>query len=515
MNTKIGILGGGQLAMMLTEASIKLGYRNIFVLDPTINCPAKCVGANQVVGSFKDENEIINFAKRVDVLTFDIESVNLNALYLAKKYCNVYPDPSVLDIIQDKYCQKKYLKNLNIPIPELYDVDNYCFELEKFIVKTKKDGYDGKGVWVMKSSDELSKFMLDNNVNKNDIFIEDYIEIKKELAVIAYLYKNKVCFYPIVETIQENGICKEVICPTPLNSYIRKQIKHLTKRILLDFNTKGVFAIEFLYNGDEIYVNEISPRVHNSGHYTIEATNCSQFEQHMRSILDLECIQPKMTISHVKMTNVLGTGKKINKKLFNKPNFHWYHKKPNGEYYKKNRKIGHYTKKLFITEIPYPLIYIVMGSSSDLPYLQPGIDLLKKYNIPIHVDVVSAHRSPHLMYDFGEEFESKCGKVIIAAAGGAAHLPRMLASITTQPVIGVPIPTKHLGGQDSLYSIVQMPDGVPVATVGIGKSKNASILAMKILNLTEFVKDIKCENGRKVGRQMEELGNEFDNFYNF
>lgn len=508
MNRKIGILGGGQLAMMLTEASIKLGYKNISVLDPTENCPAKIVGANQVVGSFKNENDIINFAKQVDILTFDIESVNLNALHLAKKYCRVYPDPSVLDIIQDKYIQKKYLKKLNISIPEFYDIDDYSFEQGKFIVKTKKGGYDGKGVWIMESKDVLSKFMIDNNVDKNDIFIEEYIEIKKELAITAYLYKNKVYFYPIVETIQEDGICKEVICPTPLCSKFRKEIKDITKKIVSNFNTKGVFAIEFLLDTSKIYLNEISPRVHNSGHYTIEFTNCSQFEQHIRSILDLECIQQELQISYSKMTNVFGTGEEIDEKIFNNPNFHWYHKQPKNKYYKKNRKIGHYTKELVITDIPYPLIYIVMGSSSDLPYLQPCIDLLKIYKIPIYVNVVSAHRSPYWMYSFAEECESKCGRVIIAAAGGAAHLPGMLASITSLPVIGVPIPTKHLGGQDSLYSIVQMPDGVPVATVGIGKSKNAAILAMRILNLMEFVNDIKWENEKKVEFQVNELGME-------
>ena len=464
MNRKIGILGGGQLAMMLTEASIRLGYKNVYVLDPTENCPAKIVGANQVVGSFKDENDILNFAKQVDILTFDIESVNLNALHLAKKYCKVFPDPSVLDIIQDKYIQKKYLKKINIPIPEFYDIDDYSFEQSKFIVKTKKGGYDGKGVWIMESKEELTKFMIDNDVDNNDIFIEVY-------------------FYPIVETIQEDGICKEVICPTPLCTKFRKEIKDITKKIVSNFNTKGIFAIEFLHDGSKIYLNEISPRVHNSGHYTIEFTNCSQFEQNIRSILDQECIQPELQISYSKMTNVLGTGEEIDEKIFNNPNFHWYHKQPKNKYYKKNRKIGHYTKELVITEIPYPLIYIVMGSSSDLPHLQPCIDLLKRYKIPIYVNVVSAHRSPNWMYSFAEECESQCGRVIIAAAGGAAHLPGMLASITSLPVIGVPIPTKHLGGQDSLYSIVQMPDGVPVATVGIGKSKNAAILAMRILNL--------------------------------
>ena len=146
------------------------------------------------------------------------------------------------------------------------------------------------------------------------------------------------------------------------------------------------------------------------------------------------------------------------------------------------------------------MVYVVMGSSSDLPQMKGCIELLKQYNIPFEVDIVSAHRTPHWMYEFAESAEKK-GRVIIAAAGGAAHLPGMIASISNLPVIGVPIETKALGGRDSLYSIVQMPDGVPVATVGIGKSKNAAILAIKILGLVNISKQIQKENREKVDKQ--------------
>ena len=142
-----------------------------------------------------------------------------------------------------------------------------------------------------------------------------------------------------------------------------------------------------------------------------------------------------------------------------------------------------------------------MGSSSDYKTMEPAIELLKYYSIPHKVDVVSAHRSPEWMFEFGKNIESWCCKVIIAAAGGAAHLPGMMASLTPIPVIGVPVPTQNLGGQDSLLSIVQMPDGVPVATVGIGKAKNAAILAAKIMGLDDVSNDIMRKNRKKVFNQ--------------
>jgi 5-(carboxyamino)imidazole ribonucleotide mutase len=154
-----------------------------------------------------------------------------------------------------------------------------------------------------------------------------------------------------------------------------------------------------------------------------------------------------------------------------------------------------------------------MGSISDLPIMEPCIELLKNNNIKVQVDIVSAHRSPKWLYEFGDNIESWCGRVIIAGAGGAAHLPGMLASLTNIPVIGVPVPTSNLGGQDSLYSIVQMPDGVPVATVGIGKSKNAAILAMKILNMKDELNDITWKNEKKVDNQRDELHLLHDNFF--
>lgn len=130
-----------------------------------------------------------------------------------------------------------------------------------------------------------------------------------------------------------------------------------------------------------------------------------------------------------------------------------------------------------------PLISIIMGSKSDLPTMSAAAELLKEFKVSFEMKVVSAHRTPKLMYDYVQAAKKKGIEVIIAGAGGAAHLPGMSASLTTLPVIGVPVETKALKGLDSLLSIAQMPAGVPVATVAIGNSKNAGFLALRILSI--------------------------------
>jgi 5-(carboxyamino)imidazole ribonucleotide mutase len=130
---------------------------------------------------------------------------------------------------------------------------------------------------------------------------------------------------------------------------------------------------------------------------------------------------------------------------------------------------------------PAPLVAVVMGSSSDLPVMQGAVEMLEHFGIPHEVRVVSAHRTPRDMLAFGADAAGRGLRVVIAGAGGAAHLPGMLASVTTLPVIGVPVALAQLDGLDSLLSIVQMPKGVPVATVAVNGARNAGLLAVRIL----------------------------------
>lgn len=140
-----------------------------------------------------------------------------------------------------------------------------------------------------------------------------------------------------------------------------------------------------------------------------------------------------------------------------------------------------------------PLVGIVMGSDSDWNVMSDALQVLRDFGVPCEVDVVSAHRTPQKMIDYGASAHARGLKVIIAGAGGAAHLPGMLAAVTTLPVVGVPVPLGRLDGLDSLLSIVQMPGGVPVATVSIGGAKNAGLLAVKILATADDSLRIKLD----------------------
>lgn len=155
-----------------------------------------------------------------------------------------------------------------------------------------------------------------------------------------------------------------------------------------------------------------------------------------------------------------------------------------------------------------PLVGVVMGSDSDWTVMSDAAQVLKDFGIECQVEVLSAHRTPEKMIEWGKAAASRGFKVVIAGAGGAAHLPGMLASVTTLPVIGVPVPLSKLDGMDSLLSIVQMPAGIPVATVSIGGAKNAGILAARILSTSN--KDLESklvEYGNSLAALVEEKNN--------
>ncbi|HEY9832869.1 MAG TPA: 5-(carboxyamino)imidazole ribonucleotide mutase [Stenomitos sp.] len=161
-----------------------------------------------------------------------------------------------------------------------------------------------------------------------------------------------------------------------------------------------------------------------------------------------------------------------------------------------------------------PLVGIIMGSDSDLPTMQGAIAVCEEFSVSCEVAIISAHRTPEQMVKYAQEAHQRGLKLIIAGAGGAAHLPGMVASLTPLPVIGVPVATRHLQGVDSLYSIVQMPAGIPVATVAIGNAKNAGLLAVQILashqpELLEKVQQYRQNLAQSVldkQAQLDELG---------
>jgi len=375
------------------------------------------------------------------------------------------------------------------------------------------------------------------------LYAEAWAEFKMELAVMVVKTKDGVMSFPTVETVHEDSVCKLVFAPARnVSDKTKTKAQELAKRVVAAFQGKGVFGVEmFLLEDDELLVNEVAPRPHNSGHYTIEACSLSQYDAHLRAILDLPLPEGSLRQKEPAiMLNILGGLKsdshlEVVKRayLVENASIHLYGKGDG----RPGRKMGHITitaptmtaaeeamqplidlvdilrsqrsdlpspqpRHIVTRKLAEPTVAVIMGSDSDLPVLIPGLKLLKEFSIPIDVHITSAHRTPEWMAEYVKSAASKGIKVIIAAAGGAAHLPGMAAAYTSLPVIGVPVKASNLDGMDSLLSIVQMPPGVPVATVGINKSVNAALLAARILGINDDKVRAKLEGYAESARNL-------------
>ena len=311
----IGILGGGQLGKMLLSITRKWDIKTK-VLDNNPNAPTKLSCNEFHVGDLMDYQTVLNFAKNIDVLTIEIENVNIKALEeIEKKGIKVYPQPNVLKIIQNKLKQKLFYKKHKIPtaifkefkskksIKEEVIHGNLCFP---FVWKSNSMGYDGYGVKIVKSNKDLEK------LDDCSCFIEDLIEIKKELAVIICRNeKGEMNNFPVVEMIFNNDSnqVEYIINPARINHKISKKAISIASKLSKIYNHIGIMAIElFLTTDDEILINEVAPRPHNSGHFSIEMSYTSQFEQHIRAILGLPLGETKNKTSGV-MVNLVGEKK--------------------------------------------------------------------------------------------------------------------------------------------------------------------------------------------------------------
>lgn len=531
MDSKVlGILGGGQLGRMMVEAANRLNIKTV-ILDGE-NSPAKQINAisEHVNGSFTDPEAIAELAKKCDVLTIEIEHVNadiLEEIEKSGKVDAVHPSPATIRLIQDKYLQKLHLIKHNIATAEVLNVEHSTVqELEKvgtqfgypFMLKSRTNAYDGRGNFVVKTPNDFKEAL--KTLKDLPLYAERFANFTHELAVmVVRSIDGKTYSYPTVETIQKNNICEKVFAPARVPESTRIKAQFLAENSIKSFSGAGIYGVEmFLLADGTILLNEIAPRPHNSGHYTIDGCVTSQFEAHVRAVLGLPLPANFATLSTPNsaaiMLNILG-GDKPNSELeackrsLEVPGsiIHLY-----GKTTRPNRKMGHINivagnmqsaeaklarilgesndskggegvdgKEVIAGTSLAPLVGVIMGSDSDLPVMSVGCNILKKFGVPFEVKIVSAHRTPYRMTKYATEASSRGLKVIIAGAGGAAHLPGMVAAMTTLPVVGVPVKGSTLDGVDSLHSIVQMPRGIPVATVAINNSTNAALLAIRIL----------------------------------
>lgn len=314
MAITLGIIGGGQLGMMLTEAAKTMPQHisDVIVLDPTKNCPASKVGAKQIVANLKDENAINELSKRTSILTYEIELGDSQILKEIEKNTNVNPSPETLRIIQDKFIQKKFLRDNDLPVADFISIESFIdlktkiteFGYPSFL-KVRRDAYDGRGNYKIKQEDDLQRSY--NQFKGKQVMLEKFVDFKMEVSVIAARNtKGSIMTYPLVENIHEENILEMTIAPARVSKQIVNKAKEIAEKTMEVLRGAGVFGIEmFVTKDDTILINEIAPRVHNSGHHTLQSTKTSQFEQHLRAILGLELGETKL-LRHTVMCNILG-----------------------------------------------------------------------------------------------------------------------------------------------------------------------------------------------------------------
>lgn len=287
---KIGIVGGGQLGRMMAQKAKKLGF-TVIVLDPSPNSPAGQVADRQIVGSFSDAAKLRELVEQCHVTTYDLEHVDTRAMKdLAEEGHQIHPSPALLDLVQDKLVQKEALSRSGIPTPEFCRLDRpsaAAFERFGFtlVQKARRGGYDGKGVAVLRSKEDLPRAL------PGESLIEKFIDVDKELAVmVARGRDGAVRCYPVVEMVFDTraNVLDLLLAPACIPDHVALEAQALAARTVEVLDGVGVFGVEmFLSKTGKLFINEIAPRPHNSGHYTIEACVTCQFEQHLRAITGL------------------------------------------------------------------------------------------------------------------------------------------------------------------------------------------------------------------------------------
>ncbi|WP_254838157.1 5-(carboxyamino)imidazole ribonucleotide synthase [Natronomonas marina] len=306
----LGVVGGGQLARMLGEAAGPLGVE-VVVSDPTPDCPAAPVVRDQVVGDFDDYDAIRELAERADVLTFEIELADPDAMERVSEATGtpVHPDPDTLRTIQDKLVQNRALADAGIAVPAFRGVDTAA-ELRAageelgwpLMLKAREGGYDGRGNFPVEGPDEADEAIAETG----PALAEELVDFERELAVIGVKGNDEVRAFPVTETVHEEEILRELVTPARTSAAVRERAREVALDVLETLDGRGVYGIELFETRDgSILVNEIAPRPHNSGHWTIEGAHSSQFEQHARAVLgwplgSAERRAPSVT------TNILG-----------------------------------------------------------------------------------------------------------------------------------------------------------------------------------------------------------------
>ncbi|WP_119342507.1 5-(carboxyamino)imidazole ribonucleotide synthase [Meiothermus hypogaeus] len=340
---RIGVLGGGQLGRMLALAGYPLGLRFRF-LDRVAEAPAGQL-AELLQGDYADEAVLGRFAEGLELITYEFENVPVGAAKWLAERRPVYPPPVALEVAQDRLAEKTFFQGLGIPTPLFYPVltqNDLLDGLERTgfpaILKTRRLGYDGKGQKLLHSSNDLETAWL--QLGGQPLILEAFVPFERELSILAVRSRSgQVAFYPLVENHHAGGILRKSLAPAPATpARLQHEAEHLALRVMEKLDYVGVLAIELFEVEGTLWANEMAPRVHNSGHWTIEGAETSQFENHLRAVLGLP-LGSTAARGHSAMLNLIG--QRPNTALVLEipgAHLHWY-----GKAVRPGRKVGHIT----------------------------------------------------------------------------------------------------------------------------------------------------------------------------
>ena len=339
----VGILGGGQLGSMLCLAAKKLNVKSVIYCDDQ-DAPAQKYADEFIFGDYKDKIKIQEFISKVDIVTYEFENIPFKTLDLINQYKLVKPKPEVNKIVQHRLYEKDFINKCNISttryvsIKEKTDL-NANITLIPALLKTCRLGYDGKGQYKINTAADLEKLEIDFS---HEYILEKIINLKKEFSIILTRFGHSIhAIYNPIENEHENQILKYSKIPATIDDKIISKAKDWASIIADDLDYIGTICVEyFIDKNDNLFVNEIAPRVHNSGHLTINAYNVSQFENHIRAVCKLEKISTKK-LYDAEMINILGNNiENFRKRKYLGHEFFFDYLKTE---IKPNRKMGHLT----------------------------------------------------------------------------------------------------------------------------------------------------------------------------
>ena len=339
--TRIGVLGGGQLGRMLGLSGIPLGFRFVF-LDPSADACAASTGELLCAG-FDDESAARELGKRVELATFDFENVPDSAAAALEEVCPLYPASNALGASQDRIVEKSLLDGLGIAVPDFLAVSSRTDLLEAIdrlgypaVLKTRRFGYDGKGQAVLRGQEDLERAW--QALGESPLILEAFVPFDAECSLVSVRAGDgQIRHWPLTRNVHDRGILA-LSRPSVFSGGLQAQAEAVMRQLMEHLEYVGVLTLEFFLLDGDLLVNEFAPRVHNSGHWTIDGAVCSQFENHLRAIGGLPLGETRMTEPAL-MFNWIGE-MPDRSALLSVPGLHWhdYGKAP-----RPGRKVGHAT----------------------------------------------------------------------------------------------------------------------------------------------------------------------------